>query len=74
MTARQIPAVIAAAVDDLPRAARQRLHDEIRIVDVARAVGVPYTARPATRQQLGPPLAPFALARATSAVRPSPGR
>ena len=32
VTARQIPAVIAAAMHDLPRAARQRLHDEVRIV------------------------------------------
>ena len=54
--ARQISGVIAASVHDLRRATRQRLHDEVRIVDRSRTIRRRIEYAATARQHLGPPL------------------
>ena len=68
MATRQIPAVVAPALNNLARARRQRLHDEVSVVVGDWAATACKQDCLATGQHLWPPLADFALGGMTSSV------
>src|SRR6267142_1469451 len=68
MSAGQIPAVITAALHDLPLAGRQRLHDEARVIPRRRCRTAGIEHGFAARQHLRP--RPFGASASVTAAPP----